>query len=77
MSSLSLCMGSVMLAGTETGQSSAQDWQAAVAAAGYRVVGSLYATSTDHSPINEDQKAVIDRSARKSAESVVDQLPRE
>jgi hypothetical protein len=74
MSSLSLCMVNMILAGTESGQSSVEDWQAAVAAAGYQFVGSLYATRTDHSPMNEDQKSVMEKSARDSAKSVTDRL---
>jgi hypothetical protein len=33
----------------ETGQSTVKDWQAAVAAAGYQIVGPLYATTSDKS----------------------------
>jgi hypothetical protein len=70
-------MVNMILAGSEGGQSSAQDWQAAVEAAGYQFIGSLYATRTDHSPMNEDQKSVMEKSARESAKSVTDQLPLE
>jgi hypothetical protein len=74
MSNLSLCMGSVVLAGTETGQSSVRDWLEAVAAAGYQFIGPLYSSASDHSPSKDDLRALIEKAARNSAKSATKQL---
>jgi hypothetical protein len=76
MSSLNPCMGSVQLTGTETGQSSVRDWQEAVAAAGRQFIGPLYSSASEHSPSNDDLRALIEKAARNSAKSATKQLSR-
>jgi hypothetical protein len=68
-------MGSVILAGNDAGQSSVQDWQAAMAAGGFRVMGSSYAqqTATDHSPVGDDLNMLIEKSTAESAKTAVEQ----
>jgi len=63
------------MAGNEMGQSSVQDWQAAIEAAGYRVGASLYTAETDHAPINNKQEHPVVDLPQTSTTSV-DQSPR-